>query len=214
MTDAITTYCNCMEDVKRRIAVIQAVVGGASPLGREDFDGELVCLHLRKVLEQIAFASLSAHKDAYAQAHVDFALHWNAKRLLKKLEKVHPNFYPRPVKVEGPDTRGVKHLVDLTDGFLTRDDFEFLYDKASEALHVWNPFKASRQVVNFERSIAEWTTRICSLLNEHWIRLYGSEDVWFVQMVQPEDGKVHAYYSQAMQIDALNTSGDRDSDAP
>ena len=203
MTEAITTYCNCMEDVKRRIAVIRTVVSGQSPLGREDYDGELVCLHLRKVLEQIAFASLSAHKDAYAQAHNDFATHWNAKRLLSKLQKVHPGFYPRPVRMEGPDERGVKHLVDVTKAFLTKEDFVFLYDKASEALHVWNPFKAPKQVINFERSIAEWVERICTLLNEHWIQLYESEDVWFVQMIQPEDGKVHAYYSKAMPIDTL-----------
>lgn len=190
-----------MEDVKRRIAVIQAVVSGQSPLGREDYDGELVCLHLRKVLEQIAFASLSAHKDAYAQAHNDFATHWNAKRLLTKLQKVHPDFYPRPVRVEGPDERGVKQLVDVTKAFLTKEDFVFLYDKTSEALHVWNPFKAPKQVIDFERSIAEWVERICVLLNEHWIQLYESEDVWFVQMIQPEDGKVHAYYSKAMLVD-------------
>lgn len=190
-----------MEDVKTRLAVIRSIVSGYSPLKREDFDSEVVCLHLRKILEQIAFASLSAHKDVYAQAHSDFTTHWNAKRLLTKLGKLHPDFYPKPVRFHRVDEREVTQLVDITDGFLTKDEFVFLYDKVSEALHVLNPFKGPKQIVNFDRSIAEWLTRIQLLLSEHWIRLIGTEDVWFVQMHAPENGKVHACYMKHFPVD-------------
>jgi hypothetical protein len=184
-----------MEDVKRRLAVVQAIVSGQSPLGRDDFDGEVVCLQLRKSLELIAFASLSAHKDAYAQAHDDFSTHWNAKRLLSKLEKIHPDFYPKPVTVAQTDARGVRQFADVAEGFLTRDEFVFLYDKCSEAMHTWNPFRTDPRVVNFERSISEWVARIQRLLTVHWVRLIGTTDVLLVQMHEP-DGKVHAYYGK------------------
>jgi hypothetical protein len=195
----IVVYCNCMEDVKRRLAIIRAIVSGHSPLGREDFDGEVACLHLRKSLELIAFSSLSAHRDAYAQVHNDFATHWNAKRLLAKLEKVHPDFYPKPVEFSQSDQTGVKHLADVKEGFLTRDEFVFLYDKCSEVIHARNPFKAGPPVVRFERSISDWVVRIQRLLDVHWIRLVESTDVWVVQMHQPVGGKVHAYYAQSVQ---------------
>lgn len=142
MSAPIVLYCNCMEDVKRRLAVVRAIGSGHSLLGREDFDGEVAGLHLRKSLELIAFSSLVAHKDAYAQAHEDFSSHWSAKRLLSKMEKIHPDFYPKPVAFSQSDSRGVKQLVDVNEGFLSREEFVFLYDKCSEVLHTWNPFRS------------------------------------------------------------------------
>lgn len=157
-------------------------------------------MHLRKLLEQIAFASLSAHKQAYAKVHNDFETHWNPKRLLTKLEKIHPDYYPKPVAFANEDSRGVKHFADVAEGFLSKSDFVFLYDKCSAVLHTWNPFRTDARVVDFEHSIQEWVRRIQRLLNEHWIRLVGTDDVWLVQMSAP-DGKVHAYYGKNMPFD-------------
>lgn len=60
-------YCSCMEEVKLRVSVIQAVVEKGLTVGREDFDVELVCVQLRKTLELIAFASLTASQARYAE---------------------------------------------------------------------------------------------------------------------------------------------------
>lgn len=188
----LVMYCNCMEEVKLRLAVVLSVVERRLAVGREDFDAELVCVHLRKTLELIAFASLTANKDRYAQTHENFVSHWNAKKLLANLEKVHPEFYPKPVTFSHQDNKGVKHLSDVQNGFLTRDEFVTLYDKCSEILHSWNPFRTDPRVVSFGYSIGDWITRIQRLLVFHSMRLVDSEDVWLIYMQHPEDGKVHA----------------------
>lgn len=194
MTDAAVAYCNCMEDVKARLKLIKEITEGHSPLGSEGLDGEVVCLLLRKVLEQIAFSSLVAHRETYEGVHNDLGSIWRAKRLLERMEKLHPEFYPSPVKREESPHAGVHHhFVPLTDGFLTKDDFVFLYDTASNGIHTWNPFKDAERVLNFERPIAEWTHRIALLLDSHLVRFVGSGDVWLIQMDNPEDHKVHAY---------------------
>jgi hypothetical protein len=118
---------------------------------QEGLDGEVVCLMVRKILEQIAFASLIAHKDAYETTHSDFAKTWRVRQLLERIEAIHPGFYPRPVSGPTVDDSGVKHFADVNDGFLTREDFVFLYDKCSEALHTWNPFRAGARVVDTQR---------------------------------------------------------------
>ena len=192
MNSHTVMYCNCMEEVKRRLGLVLSVTDGHFSTSHEDFDGELVCLQLRKTLELIAFGSLAANKEKYAQTYSDFATHWNAKRLFAKLEKIHPQFYPQPVEFTPPDEHGGMHLLPVEDAFLTRDEFVTLYDKCSEVLHTWNPFRADPHVVNFGYSIRHWVERIQRLLAVHWMRLVDSEDIWLVYMQYPEDGKVHA----------------------
>ena len=195
-TSGLVMYCNCMEEVKLRVGVILAVVEKGLTVGREDFDAELVCVQMRKTLELIAFASLTANQARYAEAHADFESHWNAKRLLANLERLHPQFYPKPVQFERQDEKGIKHFANVTDGYLTREEFVTLYQKCSEVLHARNPFRSESRVINFGRSIREWVGRIQKLLAVHYMRLAGSEKLWVVFMQHPEDGKVHALTSE------------------
>jgi hypothetical protein len=204
---AAEVYCACMEDVKARLAVLRSIVEGHSPLGSEGLDGEVVCLLLRRVLEQIAFGSLVAHKEAYEVAHDDLSRVWSAKRLMARLEKVHPTFFPQPVQRGESSIHGVQHhFVPLKDGFLTKEELEFLYDKASNGIHTWNPFKPDERVLNFQRSIAEWITRIERLLAIHIVRFFGTGDVWLVQMDSPEDNRVRAFIApRVVQLDPEQT---------
>jgi len=94
----------------------------------------------RNIDDVIAFASLTANKAKYSVAHARFAEHWRAKDMLKELAKINLDFYPTPV--EGPQLQpsGVKLFTGVRDGFLTKDDFVVLYDKAGDILHARNPF--------------------------------------------------------------------------
>jgi len=94
------------------------------------------------------------------------------------------------------DTGQVKHLIDVTDGYLTRDEFVFLYDTCSEVLHTWNPYRVGPRVVNTQRPLAEWVGRIKKLLDLHCVRFIGDPKVWVVQMQHPGDGKVHAFQGE------------------
>lgn len=62
-----------MEDSKARFAKVSRILLGHSPMKDDGLDGEVVCLLVRKSLEQIALASLVAHKDAYNAVHANFA---------------------------------------------------------------------------------------------------------------------------------------------
>ena len=189
------TYCRCMEEIKIRIGVVSSLLSGKIPIQREDVLGEFICVQLRKVLELIAFGSLTANKDAYAEAHRDFATHWNAKKLLSKLEHIHPEFYPRPIAFGPSDDKRIHHFEYVQDGFLTRGEFVILYRHCGEVLHARNPFRTPT-TIKFEGTMQEWVTRIQQLLKFHLMRLAGSEDVWVVQMEHPDDGKVHAIIGQ------------------
>lgn len=195
-TDPIQIYLTAMEDIKARLLIVMQITEGRSPLGDEGLDGEIVCLLLRRVLEQIAFASLAAHKDAYSAVHSDADHTWRAKRLLERLGEIHPKFWPMAVRPSSkPQAEGHHHFEQVSD-YLTQDEFIFLYNVASGGLHTWNPYKRDPRVLNFERSIAEWVQRIIALLDMHWIQLLGSDESWLIQMDGPEDHKVHAFKAQ------------------
>jgi hypothetical protein len=193
--EALTTYCNCLQSAKKRLALVDAVTSGRLRIDHEAVDSEFACLQLRRALELIAFASVAAHKDIYSQAHADFATHWNAKKLLQKLEKLHPDFYPKPVRITEPDSPGPKRLIEIESDYLSKDDFVFLYNTCSEALHEWNPYRSDPRVVHFGHPVSEWVVRTRRLLEMHWISFVGTMDI-FVVVFNGPDGCVHASYAQ------------------
>src|SRR5262245_50732639 len=183
-------YCNCMEQVKRRLELTRVVTTGRLRSGDEGADAEFACLQVRRALELTAFATLAANRDRYSQIRADVENEWRAKRILERLEKVHPTFYPVPVipKRLGP---GRWHFDERPDGYLTRDEFVELYDKCSEVLHEWNPFRPGARLVDFRLSIAEWSERIERLLEFHHVRLIDQAEVLLVRLTDPSDGKAH-----------------------
>jgi hypothetical protein len=190
---AASIYCDLMEESRSRIALLRRITIGSLRHGTENFEYECASLQLRKVLESIAFGSLCVNEPAYAKTHANFEKHHRAKDLLRALEKVNPHFYPTPMRSGQSMTPGVKHLDRVDDRFLTPNEFVNLYDTCNKVLHVWNPFSRDARHVKFGRTVAEWVDRSQRLRDLHLMHVAGSDDVWVIQMVSPEDGKVHAF---------------------
>jgi len=156
MSDDAVKYCNCMSQIRQRTGMVQSVLARTITTGQEVFDIELIFVQFRKILELIAFSTLTANRDKYSLAHANFAVHWKAKSMLEAVGKLNPNFYPVPLF--GPPTllpNGVKQFTPLAEGFLTQDEFEFLYDKSSEILHERNPFATKDPVIQIGYSAAQ-----------------------------------------------------------
>src|SRR5215472_1739197 len=160
MATDIEIYCNCIECVRYHVGVSDAVFTGKIDTGHHDLNAELIFLHFRKALEEIAFASLSANREKYSAARAGFATEWNARRMLSFVEKVNPNFYPLPVKPPQETSPGHKFFDRATDGLLTRDDFATLYDGSAEVLHCRNPYAPGDATINVKYTVDEWSRRI------------------------------------------------------
>jgi hypothetical protein len=81
-------YCACMDDVRRRLGVLNALTSGRVTVGDQSADAEIACLQVRKMLEQIAFASLAASR-------AQFMYEWRATQILDQLATLHADFYPQ-----------------------------------------------------------------------------------------------------------------------
>ncbi|MCF8721793.1 hypothetical protein [Nitrospina gracilis] len=198
MVEDAKVYCQLMEEIKIRIALIKSFLKSEIPFGKDFYGYENVCVHLRKILEIIAFSSLAANKEEYSKVHADFREKWNAKKLLRSIEKINPDFYPKPVGQAIIGENGVKHFPLVESGFLEKEEWLKLYDLCSKVLHFWNPFEERERQLNFERGIHEWVNRIQKLLDMHYVQLLNNNGLWLVVMVNAEDGKVHAYPSIPM----------------
>lgn len=194
----LAKYCQCMEEIKRRIDLVRLYVSGAT-LGREEFDYELISLNLRKILELIAFASLVANKEKYSAAHKKYLHEWRTNKLLENIEKLNPDFYPKALKPVEVLDNGVKHFPVSDKPFLSRAEFTKLLNLCNDILHAWNPYTPRERKVDFERHISEWVDKIQWLLDVHYVRLAGNKDVIVVVMHDQPDGKVHAYYCATVQ---------------
>lgn len=184
----ILVYQALMEDIKRRITCLRRLASGSLSLEDARLNWELAALQLRMVLESIAFASLSAHRDAYASVHAKFAQHWKAALLLKELAVIHPEFYPQPVRFDHVKEGGIKHFA-RADGYLTQEEFIELYDVCSQIIHMHNPF-GELKPIDVRLSLGEWVARIQALLDTHFICMHGIEQLWVVHMSGRSDGGV------------------------
>jgi hypothetical protein len=188
----LRVYCNCLQSAKLRLALANKIVTGELRIDVDAVDAEFALLQIRKALELIAFAAVAAHKDTYAQEYADFATHWNAKKLLSRLTKLHPDFYPKPISIERTGPKAVT-LTHVSGHELTKDDFVSLYDICSKAIHEWNPYLPDPRVLNTGRPVADWLKRIHNLLELHAVTLLGNSTVWIVEFNNPTTGAVRAH---------------------
>ena len=103
-TEDTKVYVKCMEKVRQRIAWVRWLNSAKPPLGgNTTLTIELSFVQFRKILEIIAFSSLTSNKDAYRTAYAKFDEEWSAEKILKRVGKLNPHFYPMPL---GPPVRG------------------------------------------------------------------------------------------------------------
>ncbi len=180
-SEDIEKYLTCMEEIKIRAAAINQIITKETTTTFPATNIEFCCLQIRKILELIALSSISANKEEYVRQHANFLKHYKAKEILKCVEKVNPNFYPTP----GPDHNEIQ-------GYLSRQDFEKVYDACNPLLHAVNPYGLAIDYAQVEKQIPEWLTKIKTLLKRHYVHLIHKDHQLWVIMQSPQNGRSQA----------------------
>lgn len=190
----IVMYCDVMEEIKGRTSVVDFFLTGAGHALYEPTTLESTGLQIRKILELIAMATLVANKKEYEKVYSNFATAWNAEYLLKDLERINPDFYPKPVVEQLHDDPAIKnHLVDRESDHLSKEEFIKVYKKCGAILHASNPLGRKIDYEYYKKSIPEWRQKIINLLNNHQIRLLNHQGFYLIHMKEDRDEKVHFY---------------------
>src|SRR6267378_1789657 len=119
-TTDIALYCGCMEEIKLRQQAIGLMDTKAFSTPYPITNIEFACLQIRKILELIALAALTAHKQEYSRFQKGFAKERKAKNILAVLGKLNPGFYPLPGKqILNETAGGVREVVPIIEPYLS-----------------------------------------------------------------------------------------------
>jgi len=157
---------------------------------------ELLVLQVRKILELIALSSMVANEKEYTRAYEKFEKHYHAKKILHGIEKVNPDFYPKPGSQTKSKNEGVDHHISFfhesDDSYLTRKDFVKVYEQCGGLLHAQNPYSTHKDYAKYESNIHKWMKKIENLLNVHVIKLVDDKNYYLIHM-NAGDGNPHGY---------------------
>jgi hypothetical protein len=182
----MNNYALLMEEVKQRIGWLNAILSGKIELPNAALQ-EFGFLQLRIICELIALACLTAHEDIPATRTKRLLEEWNATNILKRLEQLHPDFYPKPVSIRdiGP---GRKHFDDITSGFLSKAELISLYARCSDLIHRGSVSKLLIPKSPWpldKTEMTNWAQKIATLLRDHFIGHLGGETYLLCKMDNP-----------------------------
>jgi hypothetical protein len=127
----LVLYASIMEEVKIRVAAIEAALGGSLPI-HGALTREFCFLQLRMLCELIALGCLAAHGDIVATTNL--RKEWSAGTIIAGLSALHPEFYPAPLKEETVSP-GRKYFTAINSGYLTKPELLALNGLCGNVLH-------------------------------------------------------------------------------
>lgn len=197
MEPDIQAYTSVMEEIKRRSAVVSALLNNRVTVMYKATQVESIVLQVRMITELIALASLAANKPIFEENQRKFEKHWDPVRILKDVKALNPGFYPKPIIEVPSKVAGIKNeLVDVTAGFMERNELIEVHGRCGNVLHARNPHGKPLDYGAYEGMIPGWMERIMRLLNCHQIRLLESDRFYLVHMKEDGDDRVHMYTFQ------------------
>ena len=158
------------------------------------FDLESAALQMRKSMETIAFASIAPNEKMYAQFRKNAAKpanhgnDWSASSIFFNLDQVNSDFYPIPLGVPFQEEENRWHFPDGKEDYMSRKQFEKMYDRLGKFLHADNPWGSSKGWDHFANDLPGALSKLRALLHRHSaiIRNLDFKGTWIVEA--PSDG--------------------------
>jgi hypothetical protein len=193
MVPAIQTYCEVIEEIKGRYAARGAACAGQFADKTPDPCALEFCyLQLRLICELIALGCLVAHRDIVElKESKKIAKAWHSAVILAEIQKLHPQFYPKPSRQILNESGQVEKVAPIEQGFLTREGFIKLHGECGGVLHRGSiKSLLSREPGRYSfRTVAETCGRIITLLNHHQIQMTDPDLQYWIVM-QGADGRI------------------------
>lgn len=181
--DKKNKYTACMDEIKKRIRVVEAILNNKLSTSYLITNVELICIQIRKILELIALSSLVANKEEYQKVKKYIERAWKAKDILKDLNTINPNYYPQPIVLQcwNGDINNIR-TQPVQSGFLTREELLNIYSICGGFLHAQNPFAYKKQFESILKLVHSWLKKIKTLTNVHIVQLI-DENTMFIAII-------------------------------
>lgn len=193
-------YADVLSEIKKRNTAIYDALNGFAPPQPKIILAEFCYLQLRFICELIALGCLVAHGDLRGGSK-HLLKRWHAGDIVKDLEKLHPNFYPRPTKQILDTTGKVERLEPVRDPFLSKEELIQLYGWLGDRLHkgsVKRLLLSEKKKIDFPK-IDQIASKIRNLLNHHCIELLDPNFQIWALMQSKIDGNVQVTLVQKIE---------------
>ena len=174
----IRQYCDLMKQTKKDLSDATQLMETTSV----DVETRVkaVAVQTRRILENVAFAALVSNKDAWDKSPEEMKAMWNPKEIFKDIEKVHPDFFPKPVRVRTPNKGKVRPLTIKTEGVLTREKLLQIYRELNPLAHSRNPLDEPIDLKYYEKKLPVWLEEIVNTLATHQVTLLHHPDHFYI----------------------------------
>jgi hypothetical protein len=153
---------------------------------------EICYLQFRKICEMIALGSLFLHGDLPETEKLTGE--WNAEQIMKKLARLHPNFFPHSATIvldTSSGNRVWKVEQDTNPNAIKQNEVTNLYNKCGDILHRGKiktlDFTVFPETTAFVE-MRSWQEKIVALLNSHLI-MRANRMGFYLFNAQDADGK-------------------------
>jgi len=141
------------------------------------------CLpQFRKILELIAFSSLIANVKEYSQQYDKFAEHWNARLMLRDLERVNATLSSPDHSRAAVRARESQCAVGSPGRLPHQRSFIGVYEKCGGLMHAENPYASPMDYGYYKQQLVPWRKQIINLLNRPHRTLSGDSNLYLFQM--------------------------------
>jgi hypothetical protein len=176
---AIDLYRVLMFEARQRIDAINFILAGGTRLA-EGIIHELCYLQLRMLCENIALGCLVAHGDIVESQIKNFEKEWSAERIIEKLEKLNPHFFPQQMVI-GTKDGNPSIAANTNPNALKKDELPKLYALCGGFLHrgTLKTISRSNQLHHGRLNVPDivnWAQKIEDLLGSHIVPLWATEN--------------------------------------
>jgi hypothetical protein len=194
-SEAMHLYISVLEEVKLRIDCINVALNGQTNLP-ERGALEFCYLQLRMLCELIALGCLVVHGDISETKNLKKL--WAADEIVKRLERLHPDFYPHPVIISFPKP-GEVFADKVQSGFLTKSGLVKLVGVSGDVLHRGSLKNLRSPNETLQRGfdgVRYWGQRLATLVQQHRIGLVGGNS-HFICILSDAKNKVNVVIAEA-----------------
>ena len=180
-------YCDLMERTKEDLSGAIEIMESTSI--RLETRIMTAAVQTRKILEDVAYASLVSNKDAGGKTQEELGDMRYPKDIFRDLGKVHPNFFPTPVEIRDP-SKG-QPFVTKTKSVLNKEKLLQIYRELNPLAHSTNPLNEPVDLGYFEEKIPLWLEEIVNTLDTHQVALpHHPDHFYIVKMKGDKDASV------------------------
>ena len=183
----IRQYCDLMERIKHDLnGAIELMASSAVSMETKI---RAVAVQTRRILEDIGYAALVSNKDASGKSHDEMKAMWRPREIFRDIEKIHPNFFPKPVEVRSPARGADSPFYPKTKGVLTREKLLQIYRKLNPLAHSTNPL--IDEPVDYDyylKNIPIWLEEIANTLSTHQVMLHHHPEHFYIVKMDGDVG--------------------------